>query len=403
MCVLRIIQTGYINFFIAAVLGLTLRFVLSGINLPFVFQHLLHAHSHTAILGWCSQTTLVLLSYHYLPDEKSYLNRLFVLAQIATTGMIISFIIQGYAMYSIIFSSIHLIISLIFTRMLWKSETGEIFNKKILRWALGFLVFSSIGILLLPVSIVLYGKNSSPYQLSIQFYLHFMFNGWLFLGPLSLLLIRFREVISTEIKTLTSKLVIPYSFIIAASFAYNISWYLSHYALYLITCIAALSQLYILWALLKHKKHLIIFKNTIQPYIIRILFYFAATIFVFKILIQLLLIYPEIYSATSHIRNLHIGFIHLLMLGFVSVILILITTSYFPKISYSRIFFTGVIFFISSIFFTEILIFIRGLDYWVHFGYNTTIQWALIFFSTALLFSTILLGISIFKPKNIVQ
>ena len=54
------ITTGLINFLIAALLGLVLRYAFIG-EIDFNFRFLTHAHSHVAMLGW-----LYLLLYSFI-------------------------------------------------------------------------------------------------------------------------------------------------------------------------------------------------------------------------------------------------------------------------------------------------------------------------------------------------
>jgi hypothetical protein len=396
----RHIQTGYINFLLAACLGLILRLFFSGWKIPIPYQHLLHAHSHTAVLGWCSQTVLAILCFYYLPEKSKLTNRLYITAQVAILGMLVGFIIQGYALFSILFSSIHLIISYIFAINLWKNKVSEGIEKSTMRWALGFLFFSSTGVWLLPISIVIFGKGSTEYQLSIQFYLHFMFNGWLFLGPLTLLLIQFRNQLKTNISKLTEKLLLLYVLSILLSFAFNISWFYNHKILYLLNSIAVVSQLFILLIIYQKRESFFITNSAKISLIFKIILLFIASFLSIKVLMQTLLLFPEIFESITHIRSLHIGFIHLLMLGLVSGSLIYITGSLYPRIAQKKLFFIGVILLIISICSTEGLIFFSGLGYWIEHSYHSQIQMGLIIFSSSLLLSIGILSYSFLQQKN---
>lgn len=377
-----------------------MRLFFSGWEIPVPYQHLLHAHSHTAILGWCSQTVLAILCFYYLPKKSKLTNRLYITAQFATLGMLVSFIIQGYALFSILFSSIHLIVSYIFAINLWKNEVVEGIEKSTMRWALGLLFFSSLGIWLLPLSIVFFGKGSDEYQLSIQFYLHFMFNGWLFLGPLTLLLIQFRNLLKSNISKLADKLMFLYVLSILLSFAFNISWYYNLKILYYLNSIAVISQLFILLVLYQKRRNLFITNTLKIPLISMITLLFIASFFAIKVLMQTLLLFPEIFESITHIRSLHIGFIHLLMLGLVSGSLIFVTGSLYPHITQKKLFFTGVILLIISICSTEGLIFFSGLGYWIEHNYHSQIQMGLLIFSSTLLLSIGILSYTFIQQKK---
>lgn len=385
---------------LAACIGLILRLFFSGWEIPVPYQHLLHAHSHTAMLGWCSQTVLAILCFYYLPEKSKSTNRLYITAQFATLGMLVSFIIQGYALFSILFSSIHLIVSYIFAINIWKNKVAEGIEKKTIQWALGFLFFSSIGIWFLPMSIVFFGKGSAEYQLSIQFYLHFMFNGWLFLGPLTILLIQFRNQLKTTISKLTYKLLLLYVLSILLSFAFNISWFYNVKFLYFLNSIAVVSQLFILLIIFKKRESFFITNSAKISLLSKIILLFITSFFSIKVLMQTLLLFPEIFESVTHIRSLHIGFIHLLMLGLVSGSLIFVTSSLYPHIAQKKLFFTGVILLIISICSTEGLIFFSGLEYWIEHNYHSQIQTGLIIFSSTLLFSISILSYTFLQQKN---
>ena len=55
-----------------------------------------------------------------------------------------------------------------------------------------YLVLSSIGIWLMPVTIVKYGKFSDMYMSAIAFFLHFQYNGWMLSSLMGLLVERYK-------------------------------------------------------------------------------------------------------------------------------------------------------------------------------------------------------------------
>ena len=79
-----------INFVIAALMGLLLRYVYLGHSIPFQYHNLLHAHSHIALLGWLYMILFALWVYHYLDFDKK-IRKLFWITQATVIGMMISF------------------------------------------------------------------------------------------------------------------------------------------------------------------------------------------------------------------------------------------------------------------------------------------------------------------------
>ncbi len=107
------------NFFIAALLGLTLRFAFIQ-EIPFFkFKNILHAHSHVAMLGWLYLGLYGLVVCYFVPNEQAapkFYTRLFWLTQISVLGMLFSFPFQGYGPVSIAFSTLHIFCAYAFAR-----------------------------------------------------------------------------------------------------------------------------------------------------------------------------------------------------------------------------------------------------------------------------------------------
>ena len=118
----------FFNFLIAAIMGLVMRFnylfSLEGIN----YIYLLHAHSHVAMLGWAYLMIYSLVVYFFIPKDKStkpVYNQLFWSTQLSVIGMMISFPIQGYALFSIVFSTLHILLSYVFCWLVWSDCKNE--------------------------------------------------------------------------------------------------------------------------------------------------------------------------------------------------------------------------------------------------------------------------------------
>ena len=105
------LKISIINLLLVAVLGLLMRYKI-GFEFPFLDQkHLQHSHSHFAFSGWISHTLMVLM-IGFLEKRinitdtqfiKKY-NFLLIANLICSYGMLISFILQGYGLISILFS-----------------------------------------------------------------------------------------------------------------------------------------------------------------------------------------------------------------------------------------------------------------------------------------------------------
>lgn len=311
------ITTGLINFLIAALLGLVLRYAFIG-EIDFNFRFLTHAHSHVAMLGWLYLMLYSFIVYRYIPHIRKIYHYLFLVTQIAVIGMLFSFPFQGYAAFSIVFSSLHIFASYFFVKLILKDlKPFKTIDKKFIRTALRFMVISTIGIWCLPISIVIFGKNSDAYNIAIQTFLHFQFNGWFIFGVIGLF-IKYLTNHPTEKNQQLKKALGWLILSVVFTLALPISWFIKLPVLNIINSLGVIFQLIGFYHLIiALKKPLNTFLSSTTFYI-KTLVYFILISMVIKVLFQSFSVVPEVNEASIQIRNLVIGFIHLLMLGVIS-------------------------------------------------------------------------------------
>lgn len=135
-------------FLIASLLGVALRYAFVG-TLPdwIAYKNLQHAHSHVAMMGWLYSALYLLIAYRFKLIRKVYVI-LFWLTQAAVVGMLCSFPFQGYGLYSIFFTTSHLILSYLFIIQVFR-DLGKSPEKSrsrlLLKTALWFLFISTLG------------------------------------------------------------------------------------------------------------------------------------------------------------------------------------------------------------------------------------------------------------------
>lgn len=311
------VTTGLINFLIAALLGLVLRYAFIG-EIDFNFRFLTHAHSHVAMLGWLYLMLYSFIVYRYIPHIRKIYHYLFLVTQIAVIGMLFSFPFQGYAAFSIVFSSLHIFASYFFVILILKDlKPFDSIDKQFIRAALWLMVISTLGIWCLPVSIVLFGKNSEAYNIAIQTFLHFQFNGWFMFSVIGLfikLLMKYSTKKNSSLNKALGWLILSVVFTLALP----ISWFIKLPVLNIINSLGVIFQLIGFYHLIiALKKPLNTFLSSATFYI-KTLVYFILISMVIKVLFQSFSVVPEVNEASIQIRNLVIGFIHLLMLGVIS-------------------------------------------------------------------------------------
>ena len=193
-----------VNFLIASLMGLLLRGAFVWEIEWLDYRNMLHGHSHVALLGWLYLGIFIMIHAKLLPKEKAakpIYTWLFWLTQLTVIGMAIAFPIQGYAAFSIFFSTLHIVLSYIFAIQVWKDHNREDYKSSLLlKTALLFLFISTIGVFV--VAYIMASKNGANviYQIAIQFYLHFQFNCWLLFALLALLFNRFGTILKISNK-----------------------------------------------------------------------------------------------------------------------------------------------------------------------------------------------------------
>ena len=106
------IQIALSSFLAAIMLGLMLRYTAVE-NLNFVYKYVVHTHSHIAMSGWVYLALITIITKLYLNNsipKKTY-RFIFGNTLVSIVGMLASFPFQGYALISIIFSTLYLIAS----------------------------------------------------------------------------------------------------------------------------------------------------------------------------------------------------------------------------------------------------------------------------------------------------
>ena len=346
------------NFLIAALMGLLLRFA-NIYPLHINYRYLTHAHSHIAMLGWAYLMLYLLLVNYFVLEKKTIYTRLFWITQVAVWGMMFSFPFQGYAVVSITFSTLHILCSYVFIFVIWKQiKTKKRISEILLKTSLSFMALSTLGVWLLGPAVGLYGNTSDFYQIAIQFFLHFQFNGWFLFAVMGL----FFHILG--IKDSVECQVIYWTLLLATlfTFALPINWYFTHETLYWGNAFGVLLQVVAFILFLK------IIKPTLHSMLSKAskleIYLYSVSIFCLsiKVALQLTSLLPDFSQVIYQHRYFVIGFIHLLMLGTVTGFLFaFLMRNQLTRPSSSLSF--GVFCFLAGFLLTEMLLFIQGYLY----------------------------------------
>jgi len=345
-------------------MGVLLRFFfVTPIQLNYKF--ILHAHSHTALLGWIylGLTTLIYKLFLSETQKPKQYKRIFYFTNVCILGMLVTFPIQGYALFSIIFSTLFLFASYWFAWFAMKYIPKKFKNRfswKLLKTALFYLIISSIGPWALGGIMATLGPESIWYKSSIYFYLHFQYNGWFIIALLGILIYILEE---KGIQFHSEKLK---SFYLLLNFAVLFTVFLSLlwskppkmvYILGLAGAVAQFLAFYELYFLLKAQVAELKITLGIRAFF---LLKIAGILMVFKFMMQLVSAFPYFADLAYELKDFVIGYLHLVFLGIV-ITAMLAFMKYFKLITLPRSFLWLFLLAFAS---TELLVFYKAFAFW---------------------------------------
>lgn len=393
----------FFNFLMACVFGLLMRFMYL-FPLDFLnYSFLLHAHSHVAMLGWVYLIVYVLIVHFFIPKEKRQkpiYNRLFWLTEFSVIGMMIAFPIQGYTLFSIIFSTMHILLSYVFCRLVWKDSLRDKSpSQRLLLVSILFMILSTCGVWCLGPAVSTLGKQSAFYQIAIQFFLHFQFNGWFILAILALFLKQFQEKID-EVKFKKFYILMVISTVLTVCFP--VRWFIGNDILSYINVCGVIIQLYAFIYFYKMLEPQINhFKSTLEK-TAKMVYSLALCSLFLKVGIQMLTIFPNLAEVSHQIRSFVIGFIHLTTLGIITGFLFGILLQNKMLSANSVLLKIGVKVFILGYILTEVLLFLQGWFFFFGEGSIPGYFQSILIFSILLVLGLVLIMASLvnFRSNN---
>lgn len=396
----RWMLSALIFFFVASIFGAAMRYYFVD-EIPFLdYKHILHAHSHVALLGWGFIFLSGAMIFLFLKKVRNRMAYRYILAAniIASIGMAISFLYQGYGPISIGFSTVHLITVYAFAWYYLKDLklTEAAPYSRFARWSIIWLLVSTLGLwAIAPISMLL-GKTHPLYSMSVQFFLHFQFNGWFTYGILGLLIFYCSQQNKTIKIPNTGFWILQLSLLL--NYALSVTWSTPASILFYLNSLGVLLQAVAYYLILKSvfKKH-----NPFSHYkhwTDWLLILGVACLFA-KVIVQLAVAVPAIAIISYTIRNYVIGFIHLVMLGSVTFtgVAILLKYNLLPRNATSK---AGWLILAAGFVSTELLLFGQGTLLWMKKGF-INYYYEIILAATVLLpagLATILAG---FKRKDL--
>lgn len=309
---------------VAGAVGVLIRYQLlfpvAGLTYPF----LLHAHSHVVLLGWTFNALFLALVSTFGAGARSWSYRkIWVGFQFSILGMLVFFPVQGYATGSIVASTGHVFVSYFMAWCLWQDiRVDKRLSAKLLRWALFFLVLSSLGPYAVGILKVRHLQETIWYPLSIYFYLHFLYNGWFVFGCLALVFRWLENWALMPTKQMGNWFVTALSLSVFGTLALSALWTDPAGWVWLIGGLSALLQGsvggWLLWWLWQKKADL---TGQLKPHA----YAFARLALLsigLKLILQLLSALPWAAQLAFAQRNLVIAYLHLVFIGVISFFLL---------------------------------------------------------------------------------
>ena len=357
------IKISLSNFLVVALVGVLLRYKIN-FPLPWVnYKFLLHAHSHFAFAGWITQILMSLIVQFVYEDNSNVgltrYKKIFWGNFVTAYGMLFSFPFQGYGLFSIIFSTLSVIVSYIFIAFVWKDlkHIADIgYSKAWIKASLLLYAISSVGPFSLAYLMANKISGQDLYFGSVYFFLHFQYNGW-FLFACFGLFFNYLHRAGFLNTALYSKRIF-YVLFITCFPAYFLStmWMDLPIAIRIIATVAAIAQLISLVYIFKlfvHTKKLL--SNNLNT-LTKKLWGMVLIAFVIKLVLQCLSTIPSLSQYAFGFRPVVIGYLHLSFLGIITFFIF----GYIQQVvTLNRI---GVYTFIVGVLITEITLMLQGFE-----------------------------------------
>lgn len=384
----------FLLFIITALSGLWMRAIPFLPNSVIPYSNILHGHSHLAILGWAFLGVFIILLAILWPSikNKQHAIMLTITIFIVSLVMFIAFLLQGYALFSIILSTIHIFVEywaimFIYQQLKTQNKLPEI-GSLFIKGSLITLFISSIGPFTLAYVSANKLQDTALFDMAIYFYLHFQYNGWLFLFLIgTFLCILHHKGLNLDIPLLK----IGYWLYFIALFPWyllSILWVdLGSYG-HILATIGSIGQWIAILLIIMSLRSIWRRICDVVPKVVEICLTITLILLFFKSTMELGLIFPSLGALVYETRSVIIGYLHFTLLGFVSIFILTQYQLLNILDSTKKVVQFGFIIFFSGFVLNELLLFIMGLFSWLHI---TTIP----FYTEGLLLASILLSIGI--------
>ncbi|MFV8347022.1 hypothetical protein [Flavobacterium sp. ZB4P13] len=321
------LKLSLLNLCIVATLGVLMRYKI-GFEFPYLDQkHLQHSHSHFAFSGWISHTLMTLMVY-YLQNKTADFQvdkyrKIIIANLIVSYVMLVSFIIEGYGLFSITASTASILISYVFGYYYIKDLRKIDCDLLSINWfkaAIVFNIISSFGTFYLAYMMASKNIVQDYYLSSIYYFLHFQYNGWFFFACMGLLF-GFLNLKKTENSFYETAFKL-FAFSCIPAYFLSTLWLDLPVWLYVVTVIAAIVQVFawfkLLFILIQARKE---FLKNFSP-LLRYILLFVSLALSIKLVLQLGSTIPVLSDLAFGFRPIVIAYLHLVLLAVITLFLL---------------------------------------------------------------------------------
>jgi len=354
------IKIARVFFILSAFYGLLLRLHKHVDFFSFNYKNILEGHSHIAFLGWGFLAVISLLGKEYFPKKQNdslQLKWFFKIMVYSLFGLLVSFPLQGYRFFSILFLSVFLVTSYFYLfSILRELKRDKSIETRFVKTGILFYFLSSSAIWCVGIIVAKLGKHEIYYN-TIYFYLHFLYNGFFVFTLLGLFFRYISKKVSSEKLQILSPFYVLTTLSCILGYSLSMLWNNESSFIRYLAIFSALLQLISLFYFLK------IIKTTFTIQLlkqVKLILFFIFSAFILKIILQFLSVFPELFHHVLLFKsNYIIGYIHLFTLGFLS-LMIFVFFSTNLKIQLNKI---GVALYLIGFTFTEIILFGQGIAF----------------------------------------
>lgn len=369
-------------------------------DIHFTYQHLLHAHSHVAFQGWIYTILFLLICKYFLTKEQivqGYYKVQLQLTFLIIVGIFISFLFQGYALYSILFSTLFQFLNYWFIYVLFRdlkanySKLQKSVSVLFIKMSLWLGLLSTLGPWLIAILSVTGNNGTEVYHSAIYFFMHFQYHGWFYFGAFGILFKLIEQGFSPKQEKWARKFFWLNGIAVFPAYCLSLTGMSFGTFMFPLGFIAAGIQLvcvfYFILLIRAQLNFELLYRKASRPFL-KLAFF----TFIIKVIVSFGALLPSIEINTFYNRYSIMFYLHLILLG-------MLTSFFFAIMQYSNWFKQGLALNVGTFFF--ILGFVGSEIILMMASFGVIKSLMLLLFSTLLVVGVFILIIAGLKQNSI--